>query len=205
MTATTAVAPRVPRAALATTVIWFVLAAIGGASGVLLRLPFPVPQLAILGLIVASLVATTAIPSLRAWIESLPLRTLIGVNAMRFVGIAFLVLAARGQLAEVFADRAGWGDIVAAAVALGLVVSGPPATPARRALTHLWNVFGCFDLVVAVGTATWVVVHGSKPGMEPLLSFPLCLIPLFFVPVLLVGHVFIFRRLVAEGRPAGGR
>src|SRR2546426_8771200 len=47
-------------------------------------------------------------PALRAWIDALPLRALIGINVFRFIGITFLVLAARGQIAPVFAQRAGW-------------------------------------------------------------------------------------------------
>ncbi|HET9709942.1 MAG TPA: hypothetical protein VFP39_16695, partial [Gemmatimonadales bacterium] len=62
---------------------------------------------------------------------------------------------------------------------------------------------GALDLLVAVGTATSVTLHGLTPGMEPLLAFPLSTIPLFFIPVLLVGHVFIFRRLLAAGTPGG--
>jgi hypothetical protein len=40
--------------------------------------------------------------------------------------------------------------------------------------------------------------------MEPVLAFPLSTIPLFFIPVLLVGHISIFRRLMAAG-PIGER
>jgi len=40
---------------------------------------------------------------------------LVGVNATRFIGIAFLVLAAQGQMNQVFAERAAWGDIATAA------------------------------------------------------------------------------------------
>jgi hypothetical protein len=64
-------------------------------------------------------------------------------------------------------------------------------------------VLGAVDLIVAVGTATWVVLHDLQPGVQPLLGFPLSLIPLFFVPLFLVGHVFIFRRLAAGGRTVG--
>lgn len=205
MTAATTSPPRLPGAAKATVLIWFALAALAGASGVLLRLPFPVPQITILGLVVATLVSASAIPSLRAWIESLPLRALVGINGLRFIGIVFLVLAARGQLAQVFADRAGWGDIAIAALALVLVASGAPTTSRGRAVLHAWNVFGFLDLVVAVGTATWVVLQGLRPGMEPLFSFPLSLVPLFFVPIFLVNHIFIFRRLVTASGSPGGR
>jgi hypothetical protein len=195
--------PRLPRAALATTAIWFTLAALTGAVGLPARLPFPSLQIAILALFAASLAATSAVPSLRAWIDALPVRTLAAIHAVRFVGGLFLILGARGLLAQVFASRAGWGDMAAATVAVILVATGEPRTPGHRAAYHAWNVLGALDLIVAVATATWVVINGLQPGMEPLFAFPLATIPLFFIPVLLVGHVVVFRRLMAAGGTGG--
>ena len=195
--------PRLPRAAFAALAIWFFAAALAGASGVLAHTPFPIPQFAILGLTVVTLVSTNAVSSVRDWIDAVPLRALVAVHAIRLVGIVFLILAARGQLAQVFGDRAGWGDIAAATLALVLVASGEPRTSGRRALYHAWNALGALDLLVAVGTATSVTLQGLTPGMEPLFAFPLSTIPLFFIPVLLVGHVVVFRRLMAAGRTGG--
>lgn len=201
--AASATTPRLPRAALAALAIWFLAAALAGASGVLAHIPFPIPQITILGLTVVSLVVTNAVSSVRAWIDAVPLRALVAVHAIRFVGIVFLILAARGLLAQVFGDRAGWGDIAAATLALVLVASGEPRTSGHRALYHVWNALGALDLLVAVGTATSVTLQGLTPGVEPLLAFPLSTIPLFFIPVLLVGHVVVFRRLMAAGRTGG--
>src|SRR2546422_11522958 len=111
MTAATIAAPRFPRAAGVAVIAWLALALVAGGTGFLVRLPFPGPQLIFLGVFAATLVAVTAVPALRAWVDALPLRALIGINAFRFVGITFLVLAARGQIAPVFAQRAGWGEI----------------------------------------------------------------------------------------------
>lgn len=201
MTASTATSPRFPTWAALALTVWIALALVAGATGFFARLPVPGPQLIILALLIATLVAVTSAPALRAWINALPLRLLIGIHAVRFVGITFLVLAARGQLATVFAARAGWGDIVTAALALALVAWGEPRTPLGRGLAHAWNAFGLLDLVVAVATATAVTLRGASPGVAPLLSLPLVLIPTFVVPILLAGHVVIFRRLVAQ--PAG--
>ena len=200
MTATT---PPLPRPALAAVLVWFAAAALIGISGALAHVPFPAPQVAILFLIVASIAVTSTVPAIRAWIDAVPLRTLVGINALRFVGIVFLILAARGQLAQVFADRAGWGDIAAAALALVLVVSGDPRTPGHRAVYHAWNLFGAADLITAVATAGWVAFRGLRPGMEPVIAFPLSLIPFFFVPAFLAVHVVIFRRLKAAGQSSG--
>src|SRR6266702_1138783 len=61
------------------------------------------------------------------------------------------------------------------------------------------------DLVVAVGTATWVTLHAVTPGVQPVLTLPLVVIPTFFVPIFLANHVFIFRRLLAAGRSSDDR
>lgn len=204
MTASTAITPRLPSTALAAAALWLGLVVVAGAAGFFTKLPFPGAQLIILGLTVGALAAGFAVPALRAWIDALSLRALIGVNALRFVGISFLVLASRGELSPLFANRAGWGDIAVAALAIALVAAVGPDTAGRRALVYAWSAFGLLDLVVAVGTATMVTVQGVTPGVEPLLSFPLVVVPAFFVPLFLANHVFIFRRLIAAGRAAGG-
>src|SRR6266568_7540331 len=154
MTASTLIAPRFPRAAAVVVTVWLGLALLAGATGFLARLPFPGPQLIFLALFVSTLIAATGVPALRAWVDALPLRTLIGINAFRFIGITFLVLAARGQIDSVFAARAGWGDIATATLALILVAAGEPRTSLQRGLTHAWNALGFLDLVVAGGTKT---------------------------------------------------
>jgi hypothetical protein len=205
MTAAGMTVPRVPRAVVVAAVSWLALALLAGATGFLARLPFPGPQLIILALIAATLVAATSMPALRAWIATLSLRVLIGINMVRFIGITFLVLAARGELAPVFADRAGWGDIAAAVLALVLVAAGEPRTRLHRGLTHAWNAFGLLDLVVAVATATAVTLRGAVPGIGPVVSFPLVIVPTFIVPILVATHVVIFRRLLALGRAGHDR
>jgi hypothetical protein len=196
MTASTLRAPRLPGAAALAATVWLILAIAAGATGFFLRLPFPGPQLIILGLVVVTLVAGLVPSRLSAWIDAIPLRVLVGVNATRFIGIAFLVLAARGQMNQVFADRAGWGDIATAILAIALVVRWAAITPARRLLLHVWNALGFLDLAVAVGTATAVTLTGVTPGVERVLTLPLSIVPTFLVPLFLANHVFVFRRLV---------
>jgi hypothetical protein len=128
-------------------------------------------------------------------VDSLSLNAIVGFHAVRLVGVAFLVLGARGLLAPEFATRAGWGDVAAALGAIALVAL--PALRTRR-LLNIWNAFGLLDLIVAVGTATIVVAAGRIPGMQPILQLPLSLVPLFFVPVLVASHVALFRRINAR-------
>lgn len=196
MTSAIADRPHFPRTAAITLAIWLGLAALAGVSGFLLGLPFPAPQLIILALVAVTIVTGLVRGPVRDWMDALPLRVLVGVNAVRLIGIVFLVLAARGELNSTVAERAGWGDIATAIMAILLVVSVRPP----RFLLHVWNAFGFLDLVVAVGTATAVMLQGTIPGAAPLLAFPLSIVPTFFVPLFLAIHVFIFRRLLANGR-----
>jgi len=156
MTASSIPMPRLPSAAVAAAAVWFGLALLAGATGFLARLPFPGPQLIILTLVVATFAAGTLVPALRDWIGALPIRALIGINAIRFIGAWFLVIAARGELAPVFANRAGWGDIATAALALVLVAAGEPRTATHRALAHAWNAFGLLDLPIFLANHVFI-------------------------------------------------
>jgi hypothetical protein len=165
---------------------WFVAALVFGPA--LLGLPFPGGQLAIIALVVVASIG------LGNWFSRLSWRALIGMHAIRVVGLAFVILGTRGLLAPAFASRAGWGDIVAALGAIGLAL----ASARPKWLVHLWNAFGALDLIVAVGTATLAFVSGSQPGVDLLRHLPLNLVPTFFVPLLMASHVAIFRRLRAS-------
>ncbi|HEU4996956.1 MAG TPA: hypothetical protein VFT29_19195 [Gemmatimonadaceae bacterium] len=192
--------PQMSRVAV-TLVLWAGLAIAAGATGAFSQLKPPAPQLVILGLTLAAILAATRVPSVRSLVDTFSLRALISIHIVRFVGAVFLLLGARGALSPLFATRAGWGDIVAAAAAVALLAFGPPTTRGWRAATLAWNTFGVLDLVVAVTTATVIVFRGDVPGMEPLFRVPLILVPTFFVPLLLAGHVLIYGRLLS-GRSA---
>ena len=193
---TTAVLPT-PRTVPIAVLLWVIATLAIGATGFLARLAFPGPQLIILALVAAAIIATTAIPSVRDWVDTLPWRALVGLHGVRLVGVVFLWLGARGVLAPMFAQRAGWGDILAALIALGFVAFAQ--SPARPKLAfNLWNLFGLLDLLVAVSTAAWVARQALVPGVEPLVRLPLILVPLFFVPVLAASHIVLFRRINAR-------
>src|SRR5262245_26558545 len=91
-----------PRRLALFTLGWLALAVVVAASGRLAAIPFPGPQLVLVGLAALSLFLGTSVGSVRAWVDAVPLRGLVGVHAVRLVGFAFLALAARGQLSPVF-------------------------------------------------------------------------------------------------------
>ena len=185
---------RATTAAVTGGIAWIALALTLGVSGVLVGARPPAPQILILSLTAAAIWITSR-GALRELVNTIPLRALVAVHAVRFVGIVFLALSAQGVLSPAFATPAGWGDIAVAVSALGLVALGTPTTRMRRGLYLGWNVFATLDLMVAVGSATLVALSGDVPGLAPLLRAPLVLVPTVLVPLLFASHVIIFRRL----------
>ena len=183
-----------PRPALYGTLVWLAGATAIGLTGVLGTQRFGPPLLA-LALTIAAVFVSSRVAVVRESVDSLPLQALVGIHAVRFIGIVFLILGARGELSPLFAERAGWGDVTTAAIAVVLVLIGLAKVP--RSVLLAWNTLGMLDLLVAVGTATFLVARGDVPGVQPLLSLPLILVPIFAVPLLFATHVALFRRLRA--------
>ena len=181
------------RPAIVGTFIWLVVATAVGLTGVLGAVTAG-PQLAALTLTVVAVFVSSRVAVVRQSVDALPIQALVGVHIVRFIGIAFLVLGARGELSPLFAERAGWGDLATATIAVVLLLIGLAKTIPSRVLVA-WNVLGMIDLIVAVTTAAFVVVRGDVPGMHPLLRLPLVLVPIFAVPLLFATHIALFRRL----------
>ncbi len=169
---------------------WGLLAALAGAGRLLAHLPPAGAPVLIAGLTLAFSVALARAGWLRSAVATLSVRAILAVHLIRFLGVYFLWLHAQGRLPVEFAQRAGGGDIVAAAGALGLLF-WPEGAGFRRALFG-WNLFGAADLFVAVGTAGWLTI--TRPGSTvELTELPLTLIPLWAVPVLLSSHLYLWR------------
>lgn len=179
--------------------VWFLVAVGVGASGCLIGLAPPGPQLVLIGLTVALVVAGAIVPSFQAWLAGVELRSVIAIHLTRFIGIYFLILYARGLLPFDFAVLGGWGDIAIAALALlWLVLTREPAT--HRGLLLLWNLCGLVDILFVVATATRMA-QADPASMGPLRTLPLSLLPTFLVPLIIASHVLIFWRLGRAARP----
>jgi len=152
------------------------------------------PQVLIAILTVASLTAVFGVPMFRTWADDVSLRALVAFHLTRFVGVYFLLLARQGALAASFAVPAGYGDVLVATVALGLILIGEPGARWIRGLYLIWNSLGLVDILLVVGNAARVGLADPQ-SMQPLLRFPLSLLPTFLVPVIITSHILIFRRL----------
>jgi hypothetical protein len=172
--------------------IWFVVALFAGASGKMAELRPPAPQVVLLGLTLALILAYNLSRSFRDWTTQWDLRALVALHLTRFVGVYFLVLNHRGGLPREFALPAGFGDIAVATLALILITLRPAAE--RRRLYFLWNSLGLIDILFVVATAARLAFR-DPASMAALLRLPLSLLPTFLVPWIIASHLLIFVRL----------
>lgn len=130
----------------------------------------------------------------------LNLETLVAIQTFRVLGLAFIVAWAGGSLPAGFALPAGIGD-----VAMGISAPFVAAAVAGRrryasALVTAWNVFGVLDLCLAVSSG---VLHSrSSFGLlagsvttDAVATYPLSVVPTFFVPLALLLHFQTFHAL----------
>jgi hypothetical protein len=190
------------RTACAVGAIWLALAIALAASGRLETLRPPVPQLVLVGLTLALLLALAVSLRIRAWAWSLPLRVVVALHLLRYVGFYFLHLYRNGQLPYAFAVPGGWGDILVATSAGLLLLSGPPSTPMRRAVYSAWNILGLLDILLVVATAARLGLT-APDSMRALLRLPLSLLPTFLVPLIIASHLVLAIRLARS--PAARR
>ena len=178
---------------LAVVGLWFVAACAAGLTGRVAAMTPPLPQVMIGAMTLALILAGGFHPGLHAWLTQVNLRGFVAFHLTRYVGIAFLILYQRGQLAGEFAVTAGWGDILAATGALAIValLRDPMSKPS---LLALWNAIGLADILLVVITATRIAL--SRPAdIQALLVFPMSLVPTFVVPLLIASHVLVLWRL----------
>jgi len=179
------------------------IAAVGGFS-LAIAGPFPAPVIAFLILIVAGSAAWLAWPAFRHAVLSVPLFALIGVNGVRIARVFFLILHAEGRLAAPFAISAGWGDIIAGAIAIPLVALMTWKGTAPRWLLGSWNALGILDLITAIALGalsapgTPFQVFTEAPGTNAMGTLPWVIIPAILVPLFLLTHLAIAVRLRAR-------
>jgi hypothetical protein len=158
--------------------------------------------------LVATAVAASISPSVRATLLGMPMPFLIGLNVWRVAGGFFLLLAAEGRLAGPFPTSAGWGDVITGVLALP--VAWLALRGQGRALVWSWNAFGMLDLlaalafgIISANGSPLQIIHVGE-GSEAVQVLPWSLIPTVLVPMYLIVHGIIFAKLAQVGQPAPG-
>ena len=141
------------------------------------------------GLIAWGIVAGRYIwPALRLRERAEALRPLLVLHSFRFIGLAFLIPGVVSpDLSSAFARSAGYGDIIAATLALLSLLSLPRRT--GFVIAWIFNLWGTVDLLNAFYQANNA---GLLPGQLGSTYF----IPTFVVPLLLITHGLAFRILL---------
>lgn len=172
--------------------IWFGAVAVFGAVN---GFDQPGPPLAIAAAVVLppllTMVGWRYVPPFKRAVLAVDLRILVALHIARLEGAVFFIDALHGDLPLQFGIPAGFGDVFAAIGALAILTA---RRPSERTFVA-WNLFGLIDLIVAVTlgvlySASPIGVLSSPDSNTALLGhLPLCLIPGFYVPLLIATHL----------------
>jgi len=183
--------------------LWIGLAIALANTGIYAATETPVPALGVMVGLPVLIICVVALVSrsARDALLALPLTLLVGLNAMRSFGAFFLLLAFQNRLSGPFPHSAGWGDVIVGLTAIPLAVALARNSKDNRAVLFAWNLFGMFDLIVAVSLGVMsapgspLQVYGGSIGSTAVTMLPWSNIPALLVPFYLITHGIIFAKL----------
>jgi hypothetical protein len=123
----------------------------------------------------------------REFTASLSPRVLTLAQTWRITGFVFLILAALGSLAPIFAIPAGLGDMAIGATAP--LIAKRFSERSHRSVFLAWQFLGLADLVMAVGLGATARLLSEGTSMVAMTVLPMSLVPTFLVPLFLMVHV----------------
>jgi hypothetical protein len=172
--------------------LWLGAAIGAGHFRVFDRMPPLAMPAVIVGIAAVLTLAYFRISAVRAWVDSLDLRTLVLLHVTRFVGVYFLMLYQRGELPRAFVVPGSVTDVIVATMALPIAFA-PLAEDSRRRAIVIWNVVGFVGLVLTLISAARINL-AAPAELRALTHLPLSLVPTFLMPLLITIHVIIFDR-----------
>jgi hypothetical protein len=182
---------------------WFLAAFIGGALGVFDHPGAPPAPLGTFLLVpIGGFILAYALSSqLRHALDQIPLWLITIAHVWRFVGLGFVTGVFMHVLPPQFGYPEGFGDAVAALFCIPLAIALRRNDHARRLRTAfvLWNVYGLIDLVSAISMG---ILYSNGPvgvlrtdlSTQLMVTFPVNLIPTFFVPLFILLHLLSLKR-----------
>jgi hypothetical protein len=184
--------------------LWIGFAIALGATGIYAPTSTPIPVVGLMVIVPLIVVGAMAAFSanVRQTLSALPLPLLIGLNTMRILTGAFMLLDAwQGRLSGPFPLSAGWGDILAGLIAIPLIAAAARDLSGNRGVVLAWNILGTLDLVTAVALGVLsapgspLQMFGGTIGSTAMWSLPQSTVPTLLVPFYLMVHGIIFARL----------
>lgn len=152
--------------------------------------------------VAGALLTSTVVASIYVWplIRAMPrydaLRLLAAFHAFRFLGMNFMVAGfVSPELSPDFASEVGWGDLIAATLALISMAALSWRWSIAVPIVWIFNIWGTLDLLNAYYVGATKI---QNPGLFGAGIY----IPALYVPLLLVGHALIFILLLRPGSEA---
>jgi hypothetical protein len=132
-----------------------------------------------------------------AW---LPIRWLVGVQAIRITALGTILKYLDGELPAHFILPVGVPDFLIGLTALPLAIWVAPKASRWSGSLAVWNVLGCLifayaGLALHFSVPTPIQLFTSGPTTESIFRFPLALVPTVLVPFFIAVHAATLWRL----------
>ncbi|MDA9434594.1 hypothetical protein [Bradyrhizobium sp. CCBAU 51627] len=152
--------------------------------------------------VAGALLTSAVVASVYVWpfVRAMPrhdaLRLLAAFHAFRFLGMNFMVAGfVSSELNPDFASEVGWGDLIAATLALISMAALSWRWPVAIPIVWIFNIWGTLDLLNAYYMGVTKILGPGLIGAG-------IYVPALYVPLLLVGHALIFMLLLRPGSEA---
>lgn len=190
---------------------WFAAYAYAAANGAFVAAAgFPTLPVALFLPLLVAFVALRAFPALRIAVDNVPQEQLVGIQGIRLMGFAFLLLLVQTQLPAVFALPAGLGDMLVGVEAIFVARLFARRAASAPAMGLLLGVMGIADFVVALtigflaSTTPLQLIHVT-PSTDLVTVLPLVMVPTFGVPLFIVLHGLSIGRLLSREKVTRSR
>ncbi len=161
----------------------------------------PLLPIAIIGPVIVGAPLLLSSERMGELLDAMPAGWLVGLQAYRVLGVAFLAGALRGTLPGFFGYPAGIGDALTGLFALPVAMALAMGTAEGRRAGIVWNLFGLADLAIAItmgvitspGPLQLIVTNAPGVGSA---GYPGVLTPAFAVPSSILLHLLSLRLLI---------
>jgi hypothetical protein len=176
---------------------WLLLICLLAANGIFMAAQGSPPLallIAVLAPVAAFVIAFRYVRPFRAFVLAVDPRLMLGMQAWRFAGFAFLALQTHRILPGYFALPAGLGDMAIGLTAPWLIVALSRRPEFASSRTYIvWNLLGMLDLIVAIGMGAigsfLMVTTNETVTTAAMAQLPLVLIPAYLVPLFFMLHL----------------